>query len=84
MGRKSKSGMGGRSGGGSGDPNTTAVNNQGWKSTASLKSAYKDRTSMDSRSPKPGYVMTGFDSNGDQIWKKIKKDKYKPVLVDIG
>lgn len=65
------------------DPNTTAVNNQGWKSTASLKKAYKDRTSMDSRSPRPGYVMTGRDSNGNQIWEKIKKDKFKPVLVTM-
>ena len=68
----------------SGNPNTTAVNGQGWKSTASLKKVYKDRTNMDSRNPKPGYVMTGRDSNGNQIWEKIKKDKYKPVLVTLG
>ena len=60
----------------------TVARNEGWKSTASLKKAYKDRTS----SVKVGdQAWTGKrDSNGNMIWGKVTKNKYRPVLVTLG
>ena len=65
------------------DPNHDVVaRNEGFKSTSALKNAYKNRT----ESVKVGdQAWTGkFDSNGNRIFGKVTKNKYRPVLVTIG
>jgi len=62
------------------DHDTVAMN-AGFKSTAALKTAYKSRT----ESVKVGdQAWTGKrDSNGNRIWGRVTKNKYRPVLVTL-
>lgn len=60
----------------------TVARNEGFKSTSALKNAYKSRT----ESVKVGdQAWTGKrDSNGNMIWGRVTKNKYRPVLVTLG
>lgn len=59
----------------------TVARNEGFKSTAALKNAYKSRTS----SVKVGdTAWTGkTDANGNKVFGKVTKNKYRPVLVTL-